>query len=70
MFHQISSKFDNEKLPSTSSSITNHAQRLYFQGNLWYKGAFMQSVGLIPKDYRYKCKGDANMTPLIIGDSA
>ena len=30
----------------------------------------MQSVGWIPKDYRYKCKGDANMTPLIIGDSA
>lgn len=30
----------------------------------------MQSAGLIPKDYRYKCKGDANMTPLIIGDSA
>ena len=61
--------FDIEEFPPTSSSIKNHILRSYFQCNLWYNGAFTQSVVLNPEDYGYKCEDDANMTPLIIGSN-
>ena len=67
MFQEKSSEFDIEKFPP--SSIANHILRPYLQCNLWYNGAFMQSVYLNPEDYGYECEDNANMTPLIIGNS-